>query len=820
MAVYQGPTRPGTDVARFRSTGESRPRSGGGGGNSVSGPVRPTTDEAIFRATGKSVASGSAEALRINTQLKTEATRLATEQAKQTAKDQQARQDKIQSGTIGGQLNEAQNNFNKTGKIQQLGSPEFLPSEMGNMAIPNQIGLPSNIKGFPTDRGTRQDIGMSFGTVPIRNPGDIYKVQTGTIKNTPVFETNVINQDWSSRPATTSERSQLNAVIDMRSHEAITGQDAPSKAEIYYKEKKGDVLGWGSGVVSNAVGSYTELNKVISEKITNPIFSKVESKTGLNFSLDRDWEKERQNLINVGVSPNVVKPFEFVAGAGLGLLEEVRYKPLKTAVVYGGSAVGGYAIGGLMSGTTAGATTLFGSTAGSIIGSGLKIGATGTGLYLGGGYIAKKGVEVSNLIDAGQYGKAGAIAGVTGKDIAVSFYGFQKGAKLWDITEGAIKTRGRTELNVEQGIYPHAPAKQHVKLFQENYYKELGGRGAFHTTGKKFWKGGEIVPDIGTSELPGLYASTKVSTPFSRVTGSGSSKKIIPNWKDLLGGSNDPAIAYLRPEGFRYSPASSIGGKKYQWNLPVKEGYADVPGIKTEIEAIFRPGSGKYLFESGKYYTKIEGVSVPIDTFIYGGGSGTPTINIPTTTKVFSPSSYGSYSSPAVLNPSAGFSLYSGGSESYTPPKYSISSSLVSSPAISLSSLTSSKSKPSSSGKSSKYKPSSNMQSYLSSVSSKLSSSSLGSSSGISKGSSSSSSSSSLIGSSSFSGFGLPRIKQKYKVKSKAQKGKQRTQYQPSFTASALNIRAVSVPTITGLSIRPIISSKVIKKRKKSKRKK
>ena len=69
-------------------------------------------------------------------------------------------------------------------------------------------------------------------------------------------------------------------------------------------------------------------------------------------------------------------------------------------------------------------------------------------------------------------------------------------------------------------------------------------------------------------------------------------------------------------------------------------------------------------------------------------------------------------------------------------------------------------------------------------------------------------------------GFGLPKLPVFKKPKSKAQKGKQRTQYQPSFTASALNIRAVKVPSIAGLSIRPIISSKVIKKRKKSKRKK
>lgn len=61
--VFQGPTRPGTDVEKFRKTGVSVPRSisdvvassSGGGRGSFQGPVRPTTDEATFRKTGTSV---------------------------------------------------------------------------------------------------------------------------------------------------------------------------------------------------------------------------------------------------------------------------------------------------------------------------------------------------------------------------------------------------------------------------------------------------------------------------------------------------------------------------------------------------------------------------------------------------------------------------------------------------------------------------------------------------------------------------------------------------------------------------------------------
>lgn len=71
--LISGPTRPGTDVARFRATGESRPRSPSG---AISGPVRPGIDEEIFRQTGKSVRIGSAEALRIQSQQQKQASQL------------------------------------------------------------------------------------------------------------------------------------------------------------------------------------------------------------------------------------------------------------------------------------------------------------------------------------------------------------------------------------------------------------------------------------------------------------------------------------------------------------------------------------------------------------------------------------------------------------------------------------------------------------------------------------------------------------------------------------------------------------------------
>jgi len=88
----------------FGSGAVSRSR-GGGGGSSGSSSISQEEQQ-------RQAAQQALEQARIQA----EAKRVAEAQAKQIAKDQQARQDKIQSGTIGGQLNEAQNNFNKTGK--------------------------------------------------------------------------------------------------------------------------------------------------------------------------------------------------------------------------------------------------------------------------------------------------------------------------------------------------------------------------------------------------------------------------------------------------------------------------------------------------------------------------------------------------------------------------------------------------------------------------------------------------------------------------------------------------------------------------------
>ena len=112
-----------------------------------------------------------------------------------------------------------------------------------------------------------------------------------------------------------------------------------------------------------------------------------------------------------------------------------------------------------------------------------------------------------------------------------------------------------------------------------------------------------------------------------------------------------PGVAFLKPEGFRYSPYTKVSPYKlgeqtfrYGFKYSAKSGYADVPLLKTEVEAVFRPEAGSYLFESGKYFTRIKGVRVPVDVFGYGG----KVISVPSkvTPKVFGKGVSSSYELP------------------------------------------------------------------------------------------------------------------------------------------------------------------------------
>jgi len=582
---------------------------------------------------------------------------------------------------------------------------------------------------------------------------------------------------------------------------------------------------------SVAVGAYEKSESALRKTFTDPLASFIveETKgtsfggeTGLTLEKAKSNIRESTEFLISGKYPKVLaRGGEIISGAGIGIVEDVRYKPGKQIAILAATVGIGYGASAITVGATSASTALFGARAGVYTGVGLKTAQIGAGVVLGGGFAIKTGTAIKAKVKEGDYLGAGSILGVASKDIGIGAYGFKSGQKLFSQTRGWWATRGRSELNIQQGDYPQAPTSKQLKMFQENVIKELGTKpGAFHTTSDVFYKGGKITPQAGTSELPGLYGSTQISRPFAKISGSGDKGNIltgVTNWKDWFKVSGRPGVAYLKPESFRYSQAvkfpNIIGEQKFSYRFikPAKAGVADVPLIKSEIEAIFRTGAGEYGFTSGKYYTTIKGVRVPIDVFGYSGTPGTtatPILNLPSTPTYSGLSAKG---------------YYSGVPSSSLSPAFGITTSLISS-------SSSSKIFPSSSASLiSSYKP---LYSYGSSYSKPYGSSSnlFGSSSrafGSSSQSSGSSSSLSYIyggsssGSSSFSGLLpgrpgglLPKFpKYKEKTKRKIKLFKQPTKYQTSFSGSILNLR-ISKPGIAAgaLSVRGILDSKKKKK--------
>lgn len=281
---------------------------------------------------------------------------------------------------------------------------------------------------------------------------------------------------------------------------------------------------------------------------------------------------------------------------------------------------------------------------GSLLSSGIKGGAALGGTYLTGKYVLGVGTAVAATED---YGTKGEIIGKASGEFLALGAGFKAGSKGFDMFKGWKSTLGRKEIPIERLVpedvltgkktFPTATSESHLELFKSTAerFPELaeGKPGAFHTTPSKFWKGA-IEPQAGTSELPGLYASSDVSIHFAKLGGAGESKfRFFPRFSEMFAPEGDSAIAFLKPKRFRVNPFTGKarkpiieGGervKEFAWfKKPVKEGVADIPKMKTEIEAVFREGSGKYELTGQKYYTTYRGIKIPIDTFKYVEGTG------------------------------------------------------------------------------------------------------------------------------------------------------------------------------------------------------
>lgn len=340
---------------------------------------------------------------------------------------------------------------------------------------------------------------------------------------------------------------------------------------------------------------------------------------------------------------------KFVKGAVSSMGKNIRDKPISNLALYGAS----YGVGAV------------GGTAPTVLREGLRkvplvsryaqpIANIGkTGVTVGGGilstsYIAQAGFDVA--LSSSQE-EAGEKFGTYVTDGFIVGAGLTKGLKTSNKIKGIIASRGRKPVEIPQGDYPQAPTNKQLELFTKNIFPEFSKKpGSFHTTPQKFW-GDIITPKTSASELEGLYTSTYISRPFAKIPGTsgkgkgfrqavmdslflkkGNDGKIEIDTKKIVSDlfvEKEPGVVFAVPKGYRevgvrFTKYKRFEGQKYvnkkgyaEFITPPKKGFMDLPLIKTEIESIARPEAGSYLIspQSGKYYTEIKGVRVPIDVF-------------------------------------------------------------------------------------------------------------------------------------------------------------------------------------------------------------
>lgn len=306
----------------------------------------------------------------------------------------------------------------------------------------------------------------------------------------------------------------------------------------------------------------------------------------------------------------------------------------------GGLAGAGYRTGAKLASKVPGRTGAF--LTGTYKGGTATVGAGLTGIYT-----YEKAQEMKKAETPEERAE---IAGKSARELAAFGYGFSKGSAGTEAIAGILRTRGRARKPSEELVskdvlkgeksFPEAPTRQHLTEFKKTKqnFPEFGGEGGFHSTGGKFWKPGDsISPSPGKSELQGLYISSYLSPHFLR-TGSESPKKIFPrSVKEVLGREESPGIAFIKPKRFKKGrwegkmkkPKLTKKGEREfdyaRWADQPEPGAAEAPMAKPEIEAVLRPGSGKYQFESGKYFTEVGGRRVNIDVFKYQEGTGLKT---------------------------------------------------------------------------------------------------------------------------------------------------------------------------------------------------
>lgn len=485
-------------------------------------------------------------------------------------------------------------------------------SSLSNITPAATISIPSPIETSLYGGTTTDNSQFIVPDIEVMTPGTIYSYQISSVedkygKDVPVYQTKTIGEDWGSRPATSSEIAKLNPMTE------TIGTGRTTKLGMVYGETLGNIKefsaqDWDPGTYfSNELSDFSSKGGAFRQATVGTLSGIIPETKG--------------DLLKTG--------FEFGIGAGIG------------AGVKGG--------GLLLSSVP---------KVGQYAAPTFKIGALGTGVVLTGAYALNTAGMIAATPD---YYSKGEIFGESALSFAAIGLGYGAGSKGAEMLYGLKTTRGRTEIPLSNMLresvisgkesFPLAPSSTHLKLFQETKIKipELteGKPGGFHVTPEKFWSK-EITPQAGTSELPGLYVSSEPSIHFGKIAGGSSSSLFkLPTLKSITSG-NKPAIAFLKPErfrevGFEKVTPYKIGEQefKFEFKQSAKQGFIDVPKLKNEIEGVARIDAGSYIYESGKYYTTIRGVRVPIDVFKAGKGEIKLNLDVGKKGKGFSSEQYG-----------------------------------------------------------------------------------------------------------------------------------------------------------------------------------
>lgn len=322
---------------------------------------------------------------------------------------------------------------------------------------------------------------------------------------------------------------------------------------------------------------------------------------------------------------------EFTRGATIGYVQFKKDYPVATAGLFAAGATLPGAIGGIASKAGSKLIPVIGASATKGVGAGVQTAAL-TGVT----YLSAKEIQAGEGA-LGKGKKTGKIAAI----IEPVVFGGLVGSEVMPKIKSKIRTIGRKEIPTEKLVpkdvlsgqkrFPTAPPKTHPRYFAQS------GK-MYHATGEKLGK--EVIVKEGYSEVKGLYGAHKVSPHFLR-TGHG--EVGIGEWKPGI----QPTVMEITPKGFQANP---------KMIYPRKLGVADIPMIKTEIEAVMPPETA-LLKTSGKTFFKFKGYNVPIDKYKVAGaellpkvkeiivgpiskiaGSGSSSAALPVTSKV-SPSS-------------------------------------------------------------------------------------------------------------------------------------------------------------------------------------